>query len=171
MRAIVSIAAIMALNSASLLHAAQDPSTVMPLTRGQTGMGAGAQAGVTVRLGNRQTVRDENRVRLSVSAGPMLAIRDARAQSGIRRSIVPLGAFTLNPGRSARFDLAGVAVAEHLTPLGAAEKEKEERDGKKKGPSTIGWVAIGTGAAALIGATVFVLMLADAADCSDGECE
>lgn len=171
MRAIVSIAAIMALNSAGLLHAAQDPSAVMPLTRGQTGMGAGAQAGVTVRLGNRQTVRDENRIRLSVSAGPMLAIRDARAQSGIRRAIVPLGAFTLNPGRSARLDVAGLAVAERLTPLGAAEKEKEERDGHKKGPSTIGWVAIGTGALALAGAAALALILADMGDCSDGNCE
>lgn len=121
--------------------------------------GVGLEAGLTLKLGDRRAVRPAERLRIGVAAGPSVAARTSS-----------LAGLSINPGRSATFTLAGQPVARHLTRLGADEEGRDEKkDGK--GPSTLGWAAIGVGALVVAGGVTFALMLADAADCSDGECE
>ena len=65
-----------------------------------------------------------------------------------------------------RLTLAGHDVRR----LGAAQDNGQEQDGDEHhGPSTLGWVAIGTGALILVTATAGYLWFEDAMDCDPGD--
>lgn len=133
--------------------------------------GIGAQASITVQLGERRTVKPSERLKLGIAAGPVLAMRDARAIGGVRQAISGVAGLSVRPGYSAQVSLAGQPVYRHLTRLGAAEEagedeaKKEKKDGK--GPSTLGWIGIGVGAFLLVGVAVTAITFGP---CLSGKC-
>jgi hypothetical protein len=164
MRTLILTAAAIALVSGTTAHAAQDAGlSVQNYRSGRVQSGVGAQLGMTLKLDSKRVVRNSERVQLGFSAGPVMAVQDARTGI-IRRGGGNLAGFSLRPGHSATLTLAGQPVATRYTVLGADEQAKDEanKPGKKnrKGPSTVGYVAIGIGALALGTVAAFAIAFA-----------
>lgn len=160
MRTLILTAAALALVSGTTANAAQDAGLSLQNYRsGGVQSGVGAQLGMTLKLDSKRVVRDSERVQLGISAGPVMAVHDART-GVIRRGGGNLAGFSLRPGHSATLTLAGQPVATRHTVLGAAEEAGEPKK-KRKGPSTIGWIAIGLGAAAVAYSTIVYIGLTD----------
>ena len=170
-----SAIAILALIGSSTAQAATD----MGLTLHQgartsaSHSGVGAQASVTVRLGDRRVVRDSEKVMLGVAAGPMLAIPARQSIAGGRRAVAGLASISMKPGYSSTFSFAGQPVLQSYTRLGAAE-DGAQSDGapkqkKKQGTGDkIAWVAAVAGGVmvVLVGVAAIALMT-ECYECGD----
>ncbi len=169
MRSLTLTAAALALVWGTSAQAAQDAElSIQNYRSGGVQSGVGAQLGVTLKLDSKRAVRDSERVQIGFAAGPVMAVPDAKTGI-VRRGIGSMAGFSLRPGYSATLTLAGQSVATHYSVLGADEQAKDEA-GKpekkdRKGPSTIGWIAIGVGAVVVITLTAGAIALADAFDC------
>jgi hypothetical protein len=119
-----------------------------------TQSGIGAQASVAIKLDNMRVVRDRDRVRISLSAGPALSTQERSVTTGRALGI------NINPGYTTTVTLAGTPVARFNAKLGAAEDANEKAENKgKKGPSTLGWVGIGVGTVvAVLGVATLVVL-------------
>jgi hypothetical protein len=138
--------AVVALLFGQTAMAAQDSGFIMtsapPIA---TGRAVGAQVGLTVKFGNRAVTPAPSKIRLGIAAGPIISYRDRTSTAGYRRSEPGFAGLSLNPGRSLTLTLAGQPLATHYTALAAAERGEDDNKKDHKGPSTLGWVAIGVG--------------------------
>lgn len=160
MRTLILTTAALALVSGTTAQAAQDAGLSLQNYRsGGVQSGVGVQLGMTLKLDSKRFARDSGRVQLGISAGPVMAVQDART-GVIRRGGGNLAGFSLRPGHSATLTLAGQPVVTHYTSLGAADEAGEPKK-RRKGPSTIGWIAIGLGAAAVAYSTIVYIALTD----------
>ncbi len=160
MRRVASFAIITSLIAVPV-HAAQDsgPSYSAQPARSSVN-GVGAQASVTLKFGDRRTVRGSQRLALGIAAGPVVTV-PVRGQA--RQGVTNLIGFTVRPGYVSSLQLAGQPIVTHYTRLGAAEAEGQEggeEPRRRKGPSTVGWVAIGLGvtAIAVVGVGYYLLV-------------
>lgn len=136
------------------------PCWAADLTSSQEVQG-GAFGGVRLRLplGGRP---HDNRLRAGFAVAPTLS---SRAQDGAVRTRIGEGLeFGYRGGRSVSFSIAGHDLQPR--PLGAAQ----DNDGnhRHRGPSTLGWIAIGVGAAVVIVIGAAVLCASDH-DCIPSE--
>lgn len=126
----------------------------------------GGQVGLTLRLGDRQTVRGSDRFNLRMSAGPIVS------RSNGRRSTANLLSASLSPGYKAELSFGGQALATRYTQTGFAEARARGLDGRdRKGVSTLGYIAIGVGVVATVVVIAGAIVIGDINDCSDGNCE
>ncbi len=171
MRSLTLSAVALALISGTTAQAAQDAGlSVQNYRSGGVQSGIGAQLGMTLKLDSKRAVRGSERVQIGFAAGPVMMVPDTKT-GVVRRGIGSMAGFSLRPGYSATLTLAGQSVATRYTVLGAAEEAKDEASKpekkKRKGPSTVGWIAIGVGAvAATVVAVGAVLLICP----SDQEC-
>jgi hypothetical protein len=149
MRSLIFIAAALGLVSATTAQAAQDAGLSFQNYRSGVQSGVGAQLGMSLKLDSKHAVRDSERMQIGFAAGPVMAVPDAKTGL-VRRGISNMAGFSLRPGYSAMLTLAGQPVVTRYTVLGADEQAKDEATKPEKkgrrGPSTIGYVAIGAGA-------------------------
>jgi hypothetical protein len=170
MRSLIFATAALALVSGTTAQAAQDAGLSAQNYRSAAPQsGVGAQLGMTLKLDSKSAVRDSERVQIGFAAGPVMMVPDAKT-GGVRRGISSMAGFSLRPGYSATLTFAGQPIATRYTVLGAAEETKDEASKpekkKGKGPSTVGWIAIGVGGLVLT-------VLAAGAICAasrDGNC-
>jgi hypothetical protein len=147
MRSLIFATAALALVSGTTAQAAQDAGlSVQNYRSGSLQSGIGAQLGMTLKLDSKRAVRDSERVQIGFAAGPMMAVQDAKTGI-IRRGINSMAGFSLRPGHSASLTFAGQPIVSRYTILGADEEAGKPEKTKRKGPSTIGWIAIGVGVA------------------------
>jgi hypothetical protein len=163
--------ATLALLSTTTAQAAHDAGLSMQNYRsGSLQSGVGAQLGMTLKLDSKRVVRDSERVQIGVAAGPAMMVPDAKTGI-VRRGIGNMAGFSLRPGHSATLMLAGQPVATRYTVLGAAEeaKDQESKPEKKnrKGPSTVGYIAIGVGVLLVVGVIGAVALADRIADSSE----
>lgn len=139
-----AVCALTAMLVSQTAMAAQDSGYVMTGTPPiGTGRSIGAQLGLTIKFGDGNAVPESDKVRVDLAAGPLIHYRTV---SGFKRTQPNFVSLTLNPRRTLALTLAGQPLATHVTALGAAEREDDGDKKDRKGPSTLGWVAIGVGA-------------------------
>lgn len=150
-KAIFSAMTALALIGTGTAQAAEDPglraydSSGMAMHRS-----VGGQASVTLRFGDNQVVRGEDRLRLKVSAGPVFVRSDGnRFASG-------LFAASIAPSYKAELAFAGQPVATHYTELGLRESGARGPDGQRLGLSDgKSWLPWVLGLGVLVGTCVF----------------
>jgi hypothetical protein len=126
--------------------------------------GLGAQMQARIKLGAKKQVKASERVALGVAIGPRISSNSSSGRVGISTAQSSMIGFSLRPGYSAQLSFAGQPVVQHLTRRGAAEDNANpEAKPDKKGPSTLGWIAIGFGALTVTSVTLAVISLRD--DC------
>lgn len=148
MQRITSAILITALTGSSVAHAASDMGLTLhegPRASASHG-GMGAQASVTVRLGDRRIVRGSEKVTLGIAAGPMLAIPSRNAVSAQKSGVAGLAALSIKPGYSASLSIAGQPALQTYTRLGAADAEAQpdgttKQKKKQSAGDKIAWVA------------------------------
>jgi hypothetical protein len=155
MRSLIFATAALALVSGTTAQAAQDAGlSVQNYRSGGVQSGVGAQLGLTLKLDSKRVVRDSERVQIGFTAGPVMVAADAKT-GNIRRGIGNMAGFSLRPGHSVTLTFAGQPVATRYTVLGAAEEAKDEANKPEKknhkGPSTLGYIAIGVGVVLTVG--------------------
>jgi hypothetical protein len=163
MRSLIFATAALALVSGTTAQAAQDAGlSVQNYRSGGVQSGVGAQLGVTLKLDSHRAVRDSERVQIGFAAGPVIAVPDAKTGI-VRRGISNMAGFSLRPGHSAKLMLAGQPVVARYTVLGAAEEAKDEASKpekkNRKGPSTVGYIAIGLGVVFVVGIVASAIAL------------
>ncbi len=147
MRSLTLTAATLALVWGATAQAAQDAGlSVQNYRSGGVQSGVGAQLGMTLKLDSKRVVRDSDRAQIGFAAGPVMAVQDARTGI-VRRGIGSMAGFSLRLGYSATLTFAGQPIATRYTVLGAAEEAGKPEKKNRKGPSTVGWIAIGVGVA------------------------
>jgi hypothetical protein len=171
MRSLTFAFAALALVSGTTAQAAQDAGLrVQNYRSGGVQSGVGAQLGMTLKLDSKRVVRDSDRVQIGFAAGPVMAVPDAKTGI-VRRGVGNLAGFSLRPGYSATLTLVGQPVATRYTVLGADEQAKDEASKpekkNRKGPSTVGYIAIGVGVVLVVGTVVSVIALNNAFDVTD----
>jgi hypothetical protein len=171
MRSLIIATAALALVSGTTAQAAQDAGlSIQNYRSGGLQSGVGAQLAMTLKLDSKLAVRDSERLQIGFAAGPVIVLPDART-GVVRRGISSVAGFSLRPGHSATLMLAGQPVTTRYTVLGAAEeaKDQERKPEKKnrKGPSTVGYIAIGVGALLAIGLIGTVIVADRIADSSE----
>jgi hypothetical protein len=131
---------------------------------GHRSTGIGVSASVRIGLGADRVVKESERVKIGVSAGPTFSMLDADAPNGIRRGSVSLIGIEIQPDYATRFKAAGLPIAVDYTRLGAAEKDSEdtEEDRQSTGDK-VAWVA------AVAGGVMLALVGIYAASCGPGE--
>ena len=140
----VALAAL--LGSVPLQAASDSGLTLHGTGAGQRNTGVGATVGIRIQLGSDRAVRQSERVKLGIAAGPVMALTDTAALNGVRRAQASFVGFDLRPGYSTSFTFAGNPIATRYTRLGAAEKDKDGgNDAKQSTGSKIGWVALVAG--------------------------
>jgi hypothetical protein len=169
MRSLIFTTVALALVSGTTAHAAQDAGlSVQNYRSGSLRSGIGAQLGVALKLDSKRVVRDSERVQIGFAAGPVMMAPDAKT-GNIRRGISSVAGFSLRPGYSATLMFARQPVATRYTVLGADEQAKDDANKpekkNRKGPSTVGWIAIGVGAVVVTTLAVGAIIFADALDC------
>lgn len=162
MRFVEAVAASAILAASNPAHAAQDSG--LSFGSGQSSLasrGFGARASVTVRFGDRRTVRASEKMVLSIAAGPVLGLRGGQSSLREREHISPVFGLNIRPGHAASLNLAGQPLATRYTRLGAAEEDKKQDTGDK-----IAWVALVAGGVmvALVG---YVVIRCNGGACSD----
>jgi hypothetical protein len=161
------VAAMMSLAVAAPAQAAQDAG--LSLHNGRDAgirSSLGGQLGLTLRLGDRQTVRGSDRLNLRMSAGPIVS------RSNGKHSTANLLSASLSPGYKAELAFGGQPLATRYTKAGFAEARARGLEGQdRKGVSTLGYVAIGVGVVATVVVIAGAIVIADINDCSDGNCE
>ena len=160
-----------ALLSATTAQAAQDAGlSIQNYRSGGLQSGVGAQLGMTLKLDSKRAVRDSERVQIGFAAGPVMAVSDAKT-GFVRRGIGNMAGFSLRPGYSATLTLAGQPVVTRYTVLGADEEAKDEANKpekkNRKGPSTVGYIAIGVGVVLAVSSIAFAVAFKDAFDVTD----
>jgi hypothetical protein len=155
MRSLIFAAASLALISGTTAQASQDAGlSVQNYRSGSLQSGIGAQLDMTLKLDSKRAVRDSDRVQIGFAAGPVMMVPDAKT-GNIRRGISNMAGFSLRPSYSATLTLAGQPVATRYTVFGADEQKKDEANKpekkNRKGPSTVGYVAIGVGVILVVG--------------------
>jgi hypothetical protein len=168
MRSLIIATAALALVSGTTAQAAQDAGlSIQNYRSGSLRSGIGAQLGMTLKLDDKRAVRDSERVQIGFAAGPVMAVQDSKT-GAIRRGIGQMAGFSLRPGHSATLSLAGQPVVRHYTVLGAAEEAKDEESKpekkNRKGPSTVGYIAIGVGVVLVVGIVASAIALNDLFD-------
>jgi hypothetical protein len=163
MRFQISVAtALLALVQSPVALAAQDSGYVatsaLPVAGGHA---IGAQLGLRVKFGDRKTAPAAEKIRLGIAAGPIISYRAQRSSLGYRQSQPSFAGLSLVPGRSLSLTLAGQPLATHYTALGAAEQGDGEGKKDRKGPSTLGWVAIGVAALVVVTVAAAAIALSD----------
>jgi hypothetical protein len=168
MRSLTFAFAALALVSGTTAQAAQDAGLrVQNYRSGGVQSGVGAQLGMTLKLDSKRVVRDSDRVQIGFAAGPVMTVPDAKTGI-VRRGISNMAGFSLRPGYSATVTLAGQPVATGYTVLGADEQAKDEASKpekkNRKGPSTVGYIAIGVGVVLAISAISLAVAIGDLDD-------
>lgn len=167
MRNTISISAVVALLVAVPSQAATDMGLTLqnaPLSTSRSS-GIGAQAAVTIRLGDRRTARASEKVTLGVQAGPVTLLQNRSTIGGQRRIMGNALSFSLKPSYATTLAIAGQPVATTLTRLGAAENEDDEKSEKKQGTGDkVAWVAV------VAGGVMAGLVAAFAIHCGGGAC-
>lgn len=160
------ILALTGLVLSSSAQAAQDTGLVLHNTGiGQIQTGVGAMTSVKIKLGSEREVDRSEKVKLNLSAGPIMAVPDATSLDGVRRGEASLIGFELNPGYSTSVNFAGKPVAIHYTKLGAAENDQDEEDDGKQGTvDKVAWVAL------VAGGVMLALVGYYVAECGSGRC-
>lgn len=169
MRSLIFATVALALVSGTTAQAAQDAGlSVQNYRSGGLQSGIGAQLGMRLKLDSKRVVRDSERLQIGFVAGPVIVLPDART-GVVRRGISNLAGFSLRPGYSAKLTFAGQPVVARYTVLGADEQAKDEatkpEKKNRKGPGTVGWIAIGVGAVVVTTLAVGAIIFADALDC------
>lgn len=157
MKAHVSAIVIAALLCSVPAHAATDMGLTLHNGLALRGRAVGAQAGVTIKLGDRRVMRESEKVTLGIQAGPVFSVRDRSSVNGERRMVGNMLSLTLKPGYATSLSIGGQSLAAEYTSLGAAEADDEGKPKKKQGTGDkIAWVAAVAGGVMviLIGATV-----------------
>jgi hypothetical protein len=163
MRSLIFATAALALVSGTTAQAAQDARlSVQNYRSAAPQSGVGVQLGMTLKLDDKRAVRDSDRVQIGFAAGPVMAVPDVKTGS-IRHGISNMAGFRLRPGYSATLTLAGQPVATRYTVLGADEQKKDEASKpekkNRKGPSTVGYIAIGVGVVFVVGIVASAIAL------------
>jgi len=149
---------IASLVAAQALGAAQPAQAAELIAREAPQIGTFAGARLRVPLGNRA----HQRLRAGLTIAPTM---HARGSDGVSRTRFGEG-FELGIARGQRLELslAGTRIDRiGVAPGGATP------GGRRAGVSTLGWVAIGVGAAVLVVAGAGFLWLRDIQDCDPGE--
>lgn len=147
MRRIVSAFTLAALLGPVPVQAATDLGLTLhdgPAAHSRSG-GVGAQAGVTIRLGDRRTVPAADKVTLGLQAGPVITLRDRTAINGQRQIVGNVLGYTIKPGYSSTLSFGGKPVVRDFTRLGAAEEEGSKEKKKQGTGDKIAWVAAAAG--------------------------
>jgi hypothetical protein len=108
MKSITAVTATTLLAVSMPAHAAQDMG--LSFNSGpsrSSASGVGAQASVTIRLGDQRSVRAADKMVLGVAAGPILSVADRHAVLGVRQSAPALAGLAIRPGYWAKLSLAG----------------------------------------------------------------
>lgn len=161
MKAYVSAIVIAALLGSVPAHAATDMGLTLHDGPALRGRAVGAQAGVTIKLGDRRVMRESEKVTLGIQAGPVLSVRDRSSINGGRRMVGNMLSLSLKPGYATSLSIAGHPLATEFTRLGAAEADEEGKPKKKQGTGDkIGWIAAVAGGVMVILIGVAVIGLA-----------
>jgi len=145
-----------ALVAAQLLAAAQ-PAIAAELDRGeQTRMGVFGGLQVRMPIGGARS--ESPRVGLAIAPTVRSERLDGTSRSRIGEGL-QLG---LGASRRAELSLAGTRIDR----LGIAP-QGHTPDGRRAGVSTLGWIGIGVGVAAIAGAAIFYAMLTDDDRCCE----
>lgn len=167
MRTVGHLLAFIALASSMPLSAAPDTGLVLHDTGiGQRGTGIGVSTGVTIKLGPDRIVKDSERVKLGIAAGPVFTLRSATARNGVVRGNPSLVGLEIRPGYASSINLAGQPLMTRYTLLGAAEKDEDD-DSQGTGDK-VAWVAAVAGGVMvlLVGAATIALMT-ECYECGD----
>lgn len=150
---------IAALVIAQTLAAAQPAVAAQHFGQQQRQMGAFAGVRLRVSLDGPQAERG---VRAGLALAP--AVRSQRSDGATRTQLGEGLELGVAPNRPVTLSLAGTRVDRlGMAPNGSAP------EGRRAGVSTLGWVAIGVGAAIVVGLGVGYLILDDALDCDPGD--
>lgn len=114
--------------------AAEDLRLAPNGSRTAPAVATGFGAGITLKLGN---MRRKTAPRLSLTAGPSVA-------AGGRLRVSDFGRLGVTDGGALYASFAGRTISQE-TVLGASG------DSERKGPSTVGWVAIAVGTVLVVG--------------------
>lgn len=150
---------IAALVAAQTLVAAQPVSAAHMVVQEQRQMGAFAGVRLRVPLDG---ARADRGVRAGLTLAPTLHSR--RSDGGVRTGFGEGLELGIGPNRPVTLSLAGTRVDQ----LGMAPNGRGP-EGARTGVSTLGWIAIGTGAVLVVGLGVGYLWLDDALDCDPGD--
>jgi hypothetical protein len=161
MRKLILALAGAAIITSTTAQAAEDSGLRLHSFRGAgTQSALGAQLGMTLKLDSKRVVRDSERVQIGFSAGPVLAVQDART-GAVRHGQTQLAGFTLRPGYSASVTLAGRPIATGYTTLGAVEKDAETSGDKpRKKSRTVRTVLLVAGGIAVAVGVGFLVLVA-----------
>ena len=161
MNKLCRILALLAVSGATSAEAAQDTGLMLHNQRNAVlARSNGVQMSLNLKFGDRRSVRKSERLRLGVSAGPLLTLTDGS------RLAARTMEFSISPGYQTSFRAGNHDLASRYTAAGLAEAKTRGIDGNPRlGVSTIGWVAIGLGAAA----ATYVALVVIATNCT-GDC-
>jgi hypothetical protein len=146
--------------AATPLQAASDSGlTLHNQTSASVSRGMGVQASLTLKFGDRRTVRASEKLALGIAAGPVISVTDSRGSGGTRRSGASVASFALKPGYSATLSLAGQPLIKSYTKLGAADEQRSDGEKKQGTGDKAAWVAAVAGGVmvALLGVGYLVL--------------
>lgn len=149
MKQFVAAALLPAIALAATAQAADDPG--LRLAPPATGVhrSMAVEARISIALGGKPRHAGK-RIVLGIAAGPSLVAARAGSATGVERRVAGLVRMEFKPGRTVAFSLAGQPLLAQKAAAHAHADEQEQKDGK--GPSTLGWVAIGVGAVLVLGA-------------------
>jgi len=121
----------------------------------------GGQASLSLKFGDKRVVRGEDRLRLSMNAGPVFVRADGqRVASGLVSASV-------SPSYKTELAFANRPVATHYTALGLKESEARGPDGQRLGFSSgKEWLPWGLGILVAVGICVFWLCDGDGSSSS-----
>jgi len=147
----ITLAAALAVLAPTAAEAAQDPGLTLHETHpGARRLGLGVQAAVSIPLGRGARAAAAERPTLSLRAGPSLTREGASVRVSERTRVAPLAELAVRPAHSTAWSLAGRPLAvSYATP--ALREAEATPDGPHSNISTVGWVAIGVGAALVVG--------------------
>ncbi len=159
---VLAITAAFGLVCSGPAFAAQDIGLIPSRGGGAIGKsGMGVRLGASISLGGRKRARVSDRVAFSLNAGPSVVLQNSQR---VRIRSTDMIGFRIKPGKSFALRAGGMPLATYYTRLGAAEQNAESgpqsEKPKKKGPSTLGWVAIGVGGAVVLVVALGALTLA-----------
>lgn len=169
MRSSIFAAAMLSLISGTTAHAAKDVGlTAQHFRSGGLQSGVGAQLSISIKLDSKRAVRESERIRIGFTAGPVMIAPNVKT-GNIHRGFSNMAGFSLHPGHSVTLTIAGQPVATRYTVRGAAQKAQgdvsEQGRKDKRGPSPVGWIAIGAGAFAVAGLVVGVAYFGRSCPC------
>jgi len=149
--------------AATAAQAATDPGLTLHDTYASARrLGVGARASVTIPL-SAATVRRQGPV-LALQAGPSLTRSATMVHPRERSAVASFAALTLRPNHSIALTLAGQPLAVFYASSALREQAGREQARERRNLSTVAIVAIGVGAAAIVGGLLFIDAVNDASD-------